>query len=78
MSFALRAAMGAALVVLALTVAGAVWGLLRAEQALRQQLDLVLAGEAEAFLREYQELGLPALAAAVETTARRRGPLRAA
>jgi signal transduction histidine kinase len=60
---------------LVLSLLGSGWGWLRAEAALRQQLDLVIAGEAEGFLREYEEFGLLGLAATVDAYARRRGPL---
>lgn len=74
-SFALRAATASAVVMLVLSVLGSGWGWLRAEAALRQQLDLAIAAEAEGFLREYEEFGLRGLALAVEAYARRRGPL---
>lgn len=57
---------------------GSGWAFWRGEQALRQQLDLTIAGEAEAFAREYEELGLGALAVAVDSHARRRGPMQVA
>jgi signal transduction histidine kinase len=74
-SFALRAATASAIVMLVLSLLGSGWGWLRAEAALRQQLDLALAAEAEGFLREYEDFGLLGLAATVEAYARRRGPL---
>jgi len=74
-SFALRAATVSAIVMLVLSLLGSGWGWLRAEAALRQQLDLVIAGEAEGFLRDYEEFGLRGLAATVDAYARRRGPL---
>ena len=42
---------------LLLSLIGAGWGWLRAETALRQELDLVLAGEAEGLIRDYQAIG---------------------
>ncbi|UPY37352.1 HAMP domain-containing sensor histidine kinase [Sediminicoccus sp. KRV36] len=74
-SFALRAATASAVVMLVLSLLGSGWGWLRAEAALRQQLDLAIAAEADGFLREYEEFGLRGLAVAVEAYARRRGPL---
>ena len=74
-SFALRAATASAVVMLVLSLLGSGWGWLRAEAALRQQLDLALAAEAEGFLREYEDFGLRGLAGAVEAYSRRRGPL---
>ena len=74
-SFALRAATASAVVMLVLSLLGSGWGWLRAEAALRQQLDLALAAEADGFLREYEEFGLRGLALAVEAYTRRRGPL---
>jgi len=74
-SFALRAATASAVVMLVLSMLGSGWGWLRAEAALRQQLDLAIAAEAEGFLREYEDFGLRGLAGAVEAYSRRRGPL---
>jgi len=74
-SFALRAATASAAVMLVLSMLGSGWGWLRAEAALRQQLDLAIAAEAEGFLREYEDFGLRGLAGAVEAYSRRRGPL---
>jgi signal transduction histidine kinase len=74
-SFALRAATASAMVMLVLSLLGSGWGWLRAEAALRQQLDLAIAAEAEGFLREYEDFGLRGLALAVEAYGRRRGPL---
>ncbi|GIX09741.1 HAMP domain-containing sensor histidine kinase [Elioraea sp.] len=77
-SFAVRVAVAAAAVMLVLTLLGSglVW--LRASAALRQQLDIAIAGEAEGFAREYEALGLGELAASVEAYSRRRGPLMVA
>ena len=75
-SFALRAAALSGSVMLVLALLGSGWAFWRGEQALRQQLDLTIAGEAEAFAREYEELGLGALAVAVDSHARRRGPMQ--
>ena len=74
-SFALRVALLSAAVVLVLSLIGSGWGWIRAEQALRQQIDLALAAEAEGFLREYEAFGAAALATSAESVARRRGPL---
>lgn len=75
-SFALRAAALSGSVMLVFALLGSGWAFWRGEQALRQQLDLTIAGEAEAFAREYEELGLGALAVAVDSHARRRGPMQ--
>ncbi|MBR0666699.1 HAMP domain-containing protein [Roseomonas hellenica] len=74
-SFAPRMALAIAAVVLVTSILGAGWGWLRARDALRQQLDLVLAAEAEGLLRDYETYGLRGLAEAAEIYARRRGPL---
>ena len=71
----MRAAAASAAVMLVLSLLGSGWGWWRAEAALRQQLDLVIAAEAQGFLGEYEEFGLRGLAAAVEGYTRRRGPL---
>lgn len=76
-SFPLKVAAVSGAVMLLLALLGSGWAWWRGEQALRQQLDLAIAGEAEAFAREYEELGLAALAVAVEAHSRRRGPLQA-
>ncbi|HEY4250527.1 MAG TPA: hypothetical protein VGM87_04990, partial [Roseomonas sp.] len=74
-SFAPRMALTMAIVVLVTSFLGAGWGWLRAQDALRQQLDLVLAAEAEGLLRDYEAYGLRGLAEAAEVYARRQGPL---
>lgn len=74
-SFAVRAAFGVAGAALLLSLLGAGWGWLQAEQALRQQLDLVLAAEAEGLIRDYQTLGAEALLDAGRVAARRDGLL---
>ncbi|HEY8611442.1 MAG TPA: HAMP domain-containing sensor histidine kinase [Roseomonas sp.] len=74
-SFAPRVALTIAAVVLVTSILGAGWGWLRAHDALRQQLDLVLAAEAEGLLRDYEAYGLRGLAEAAEVYTRRRGPL---
>ncbi|MBI0537918.1 sensor histidine kinase [Roseomonas sp. KE2513] len=74
-SFAPRVALAVAVVVLVTSFLGAGWGWLRAQGALRQQLDLVLAAEAEGLLRDYESFGLRGLAEVAESTSRRRGPL---
>ena len=74
-SFAVRTALGVAGAVLFVSLLGAGWGWLRAEQALRQQLDLVLAAEAEGLIRDYQTLGAQALLDAARVSERRGGLL---
>ncbi len=74
-SFALRTALAAAAAMLAVSVLGSAWSWLNAERALRQQLDIILAAEADGLLRDYEASGLTALAGAVDTYSRRRGPL---
>ncbi|MCR0982156.1 sensor histidine kinase [Roseomonas populi] len=74
-SFAPRMALAVAVVVLVACFLGAGWGWLRAQDALRQQLDLVLAAEAEGLLRDYESYGLRGLSEAAEVYTRRRGPL---
>ena len=74
-SFALRTALGVALAALLLSLLGAGWGWLRAEVALRQELDLVLAGEAEGLIRDYQSIGPAALLDAARISVRRDAPL---
>ena len=70
-SFTLRTALGMATAALLLSLIGAGWGWLRAETALRQELDLVLAGEAEGLIRDYQAIGPEALLDAARASARR-------
>ena len=70
-SFALRTSLGVAAAALLLSLVGAGWGWLRAETALRQELDLVLAGEAEGLIRDYQAIGPEALLDAARVSARR-------
>ena len=70
-SFALRTSLGIAAAALLLSLVGAGWGWLRAETALRQELDLVLAGEAEGLIRDYQAIGPEALLDAARVAARR-------
>lgn len=74
-SFALRVATASAAAMLVLSLLGSGWVWWQAETALRRQLDITIAAEAEGFLREYEDLGLRGLAGAVEDYARRRGPL---
>jgi signal transduction histidine kinase len=74
-SFALRAASVAALVMLVASLLGSGWIWQRAETALRTQLDLALAAEAESLIREYEALGLPGLMDQAAAYARRRGPV---
>ena len=66
-SFAPRAALLIAAVVMLASGLGAGWGWLRAQAALNQQLDLILAAEAEGFLREYEAGGLSGLATVAQT-----------
>ena len=70
-SFALRTSLGIAAAALLLSLVGAGWGWLRAEAALRQELDLVLAGEAEGLIRDYEAIGPQALLDAARVSARR-------
>ncbi len=70
-SFALRTALGIAASALLLSLLGAGWGWIRAETALRQELDLLLAGEAEGLIRDYQAIGPSALLEAARISARR-------
>lgn len=74
-SFALRAAFLAGLVMCVVSLLGSGWIWQRAEAALRGQLDLTLAAEAESLIREYELLGLPGLAAQADAAARRAGPI---
>ena len=74
-SFALRTALGVAVAALTLSLLGAGWGWLRAELALRQELDLVLAGEAEGLIRDYRTIGPGALLDAARISVRRDAPL---
>lgn len=70
-SFALRMALAVAGSALVLSLVGAGWGWLRADYALRQELDLVLAGEAEGLIRDYQALGPDVLLDAARASVRR-------
>lgn len=70
-SFALRTSLGIAAAALLLSLLGAGWGWLRAETALNQELDLVLAGEAEGLIRDYRAIGPEALLDAARVAARR-------
>ena len=70
-SFALRTSLVMAAAALLLSLIGAGWGWLRAETALRQELDLVLAGEAEGLIRDYQLIGPQALIDAARVSVRR-------
>lgn len=70
-SFALRTSLVMAAAALLLSLIGAGWGWLRAETALRQELDLVLAGEAEGLIRDYQLIGPQALIDAARASVRR-------
>ena len=70
-SFALRTSLGMAAAALVLSLIGAGWGWLRADTALRQELDLLLAGEAEGLIRDYQAIGPEALLDAARVSVRR-------
>ena len=70
-SFALRTALVFAAAALLLSLLGAGWGWIRAETALRQELDLLLAGEAEGLIRDYQAIGPDVLLDAARASARR-------
>ena len=74
-SFALRAALGAAGLMLLASLLGAGWVWYAAEQELRAQRDLALAAEAEALIREYEILGVAGLAEQARAVARRQGPI---
>jgi signal transduction histidine kinase len=74
-SFSLRAALLAAALMLLTSLLAAGWVGRQAEGALRAQLDLALAAEGEALVREYQTLGLIGLAEQARAYARRRGPV---
>ena len=67
----MRTSLGIAAAALLLSLLGAGWGWLRAEFALRQELDLVLAGEAQGLIRDYQAIGPDALLDAARISARR-------
>ena len=67
----MRTSLGIAAAALLLSLLGAGWGWLRAETALRQELDLVLAGEAQGLIRDYQAIGPDALLDAARISARR-------
>ena len=70
-SFALRTSLGIATAAVLLSLIGAGWGWLRAETALRQELDLVLAGEAEGLIRDFEAIGPDALLDAARVATRR-------
>lgn len=70
-SFALRTALAIGGTVMVLSLLGAGWAWLRAEAALRQQLDAVIAAEAQALVRDYQTLGPEALLQAAAVAERR-------
>jgi signal transduction histidine kinase len=74
-SFALRTSLSIAAAALLLSLLGAGWGWFRAEVALRQELDLVLASEAEGLLRDYQTIGPEALVEAARISVRRDAPV---
>jgi signal transduction histidine kinase len=70
-SFALRTALAMAGAALLLSLLGAGWGWMRAETALRQELDLLLAGEAQGLIRDFEAIGPQALLDAARISARR-------
>ena len=70
-SFALRTALAMAAAALLLSLLGAGWGWMRAETALRQELDLLLAGEAQGLIRDFEDVGPQALLDAARISARR-------
>ena len=70
-SFALRTALAMAVAALLLSLLGAGWGWMRAETALRQELDLLLAGEAQGLIRDFEAIGPQALLDAARISARR-------
>ncbi len=75
-SFALRAALAAAGVVLLVCVLGFGWGFLRAQEALRAQIDISVRAEAESFVSDFEAHGAQGLAEAVVLHTRRRGATR--
>lgn len=74
-SFALRAALAAAAVMLVASLLGSGWISRQAGEALRGQLDLALAAEVESLIREYETFGLVGLSQQASAYARRRGPV---
>jgi signal transduction histidine kinase len=74
-SLALRTAVVAAAVMLVASFLGALGIWRGAETAMRGQLDLALAVEAESLIREYESFGLAGLSDQAATYARRRGPV---
>ena len=74
-SFALRTALVMAAAALLLSLLGAGWGWYRAGIALRQELDLVLAGEAVGLVHDYEAIGPEALIDAARISLRRDAPL---
>ena len=75
-SFALRAALAAACMVLLVCVLGFGWGFLRAQEALRAQIDISVRAEAESFVSDFEAHGLNGLVEAVLLHSRRRGATR--
>ncbi|MCK8786218.1 HAMP domain-containing histidine kinase [Roseomonas sp. NAR14] len=71
-SFALRTALGIAAVVLGVSVLGFSWGYLRAQAALREQLDYAVASEAESFVTDFEMFGPLVLLQSVRAQAERR------
>lgn len=74
-SFAVRTALAMAAAALSLSLLGAGWGWMRAEIALRQELDVVLASEGEGLIRDYQAIGPEALLDAARVSLRRDAPM---
>ena len=60
---------------LSLSLLGAGWGWIRAEVALRQELDVVLASEGEGLIRDYEAIGPEALLDAARISLRRDAPM---
>lgn len=74
-SFALRTALKFAAASLLLSLLGAGFGWLRANDALQQELDIVLAGEAEGLIRDYEAIGPIALLDAARIAVRQNAPV---
>jgi signal transduction histidine kinase len=75
-SFALRAALAAAGVVVLVCVLGFGWGYLRAQEALRAQIDIAMRAEAESFVTDFEANGLTGLVETVMLHSRRRSSTR--
>ena len=75
-SFALRAALAAAGIVLAVCMLGFGFGYVRAQAALEQQIDLAVRAEAESFITDFEAHGVAGLLEAVAMHARRQSGTR--